>query len=152
MATFCGIIAVPMLREGVPIGVITVLRPKPRPFSPSQIALLETFADQAVIAIENVNLFGELEQLAMTETLEQQTGEILRVISSSPTDVQPVFETIVKNARALCGSDSAAVFMYDGEMVQHRGAGRREPRRTGQRPAGRVPESGHRGLRNQPRS
>ena len=120
-ATFCGIIAVPMLREGVPIGVITVLRPKPGPFSPSQIALLETFADQAVIAIENVNLFGELERRnrALTETLEQQTatGEILRVISSSPTDVQPVFETIVKNARALCGSDSAAVFMYDGEMV-----------------------------------
>jgi len=121
-ATFRGIIAVPMLREGVPIGVITVLRPRPGAFSPSQIALLETFADQAVIAIENVNLFGELEgrNRALTETLEQQTAtaEILRVISSSPTDVQPVFETIVKNARALCGSDSAGVLTYDGTMVR----------------------------------
>jgi len=119
---FRTILCVPLMREGVAIGVIAILRAEARLFTDRQVALLQTFADQAVIAIENVRLFKELEvrNRDLTETLEQQTatGEILRVISSSPTDVQPVFETIVKNARALCGSDSAGVFTYDGEMVR----------------------------------
>src|SRR5262249_22197077 len=88
-------------------------------FSEKQIKLLETFADQAVIAIENVRLFKELEvrNRDLTETLEQQTatGEILRVISSSPTDVQPVLETIVRNAVQLCdGLFGAAGMLEDG--------------------------------------
>ena len=114
-------LAVPLLREGVAIGAITIRRTEVRPFTDRQIALLETFADQAVIAIENVRLFTEVQDRnrELTDTLEQQTatGEILRVISGSPTDVQPVFDTIARNARRLCEADSAAVFTYDGELV-----------------------------------
>src|SRR5262249_6148846 len=87
----------------------------------SQIELLKTFADQAVIAIENVRLFTELEARNhdLTETLEQQTatGEILRVISSSPTDVQPVFDTIAERAMHLCGGSVSGVLTFDGELV-----------------------------------
>ena len=95
--------------------------PRSRPFSEAQIALLQTFADQAVIAIENVRLFKELEtrNRDLTEALEQQTAtsEILRVISQSRTDVQPVFDTIARAAQELCDATSANVFTYDGELV-----------------------------------
>jgi GAF domain-containing protein len=120
-ATFRSTVAVPMMREGLPIGVITVLRPHPGLFSDSQVALLQTFADQAVIAVENVRLFTEVEtrNRELTETLEQQTatGEILRVISSSPTDVQPVFDSIAQSARRLCEGTVCQVFQYDGEIL-----------------------------------
>jgi PAS domain S-box-containing protein len=120
-ATFRSTVAVPMMREGLPIGVITVLRPHPGLFSDSQVALLQTFADQAVIAVENVRLFTEVEtrNRELTETLEQQTatGEILRVISSSPTDVQPVFDSIAQSARRLCEGTVCQVFQYDGELL-----------------------------------
>ena len=106
---------VPMQREGDPIGAIMVARAEPGPFSDNEIALLKTFADQAVIAIENVRLFKELEARNRDLTA---TSQILQVISRSPTDVQPVFDTIVQNARALCGADSATVFTYDGEQIQ----------------------------------
>jgi len=114
-------VAVPMLRGGDPIGLITVSRAKPGAFSTEEIALLQTFADQAVIAIENVRLFRELEarNTDLTESLEQQTAtsEILRVISSSPTDVQPVFEAIVQSAERLCSGQFSVLCLFDGELV-----------------------------------
>jgi signal transduction histidine kinase len=116
--TFVG---VPMLRDGKPIGVIGLYRDEIAPFSDRQIGLVKTFASQAVIAIENVRLFTEREarNRDLTEALEQQTAtsEILRVISSSPTDVQPVFSAIAKNARRLCKSDSASVLRLDGTLI-----------------------------------
>jgi signal transduction histidine kinase len=121
--------AVPLLREGMAVGTIALRRTETAPFTPKQIALLQTFADQAVIAIENVRLFKELEarNAAVTEALEQQTGtaEILRVISGSPTDVQPVFETILANGARLCEATFAVLARYDGEaltVVAHRNA------------------------------
>src|SRR5262249_28630187 len=96
-------IAVPMLRNGQPIGAIAVARGEVQPFSETEIQLLKTFADQAVIAIENVRLFKELEarNRDLTEALDQQTAtaDVLAVIGSSPTDVQPVFDAIVASAR-----------------------------------------------------
>ncbi len=114
-------LAVPMVREGRPVGVIAVNRVEPTPFSETQIELLKTFARQAVIAIENARLFGELENRnkALSEALEQQTAtsEILRVISHSPTDPRPVFETIVQSATRLCGAEFAVLHRYDGSLV-----------------------------------
>ena len=134
-------LATPLLREGTPLGAILIARgPEPHPFSAKQIALLETFANQAVIAIENVRLFQELEarNRDLTEALEQQTAtsEILRVISRSPTDVQPVFDTIVaKRHAALCtaharvglhGSTVSSFIVVAAHNVSPRsGAGRR---------------------------
>jgi GAF domain-containing protein/anti-sigma regulatory factor (Ser/Thr protein kinase) len=111
----------PLLREGEPLGVIAMFRMEVDPFSEKQIALLQTFADQAVIAIENVRLFNELEgrNRDLSEALEQQTAtaEILQVISSSPTDLQPVLDTIVRNAARLCGATFARVLRFDGELL-----------------------------------
>jgi GAF domain-containing protein len=86
-----------------------------RPFTPTQIKLLETFADQAVIALENVRLFQEL-----TESLEQQTAtsEILGVIASSPTDIQPVLDIIAQNAAQLCGADDAVIRGVEGDSLR----------------------------------
>jgi len=115
------IVGVPMLREAEPIGVIVVPRAEAGFFPEKYIALLRTFADQAVIAIENVRLFRELQgrNRELTEALEQQTAtsEILRVISSSPTDVRPVFEMIAKNAVQLCNGRSGAVYQFDGDLI-----------------------------------
>jgi GAF domain-containing protein len=118
------LLAVPMMRNGAPIGTITVQRwETPRPFSEKQVALLETFAEQAVIAIENVRLFNELgvRNRDLTETLEQQTatGEILRAISASPTDVQPVFDTIARSARRLCGAEFCQVFRVEAGQLHN---------------------------------
>jgi GAF domain-containing protein len=110
-------LAVPLVREGVAIGAITIRRTEVRPFADKQIAILQTFADQAVIAIENVRLFQELEarNRELTQALDQQTAtsEILRVISSAHTDAQPVFDTIVKSAVRLCNAATAAVFRVE---------------------------------------
>src|SRR5262249_19381628 len=105
----------PLLREGVPIGTINIRRTEVRPFSERQIKLLETFADQAVIAIENVRLFNELK-----ESLEQQTAtsEILGVIASSLTDIQPVLDVVAENAARVCGARDARVFRIEGDMLQ----------------------------------
>jgi GAF domain-containing protein len=118
---FRSALSVPMLRDGRPLGAVAVARAEPGAFSEKEIALLLTFADQAVIAIENVRLFKELEtrNRDLTESLEQQTAtaEILRVISSSPTDVRPVFDTIIKNAVRLCDTQEGSVFRFDGQLI-----------------------------------
>jgi signal transduction histidine kinase len=115
------VLAVPMLTDGRPVGAIAVTREEPWPFADAHIALLKTFADQAVIAIENVRLFKELQtrNSELSDALEQQTAtsEVLRVISSSPTDVQPVFDAIARNAVTLCGGIRALVLRFDGVML-----------------------------------
>ena len=114
-------LATPLLREGVPLGVACLFRMEVSPFSEKQIELLRTFADQAVIAIENVRLFTELEvrNRDLTEALQHQTAtsEILRVISSSPTDVQPVFETVCERAEKLCDAEISLVSRVEGEQI-----------------------------------
>src|SRR5262249_53131346 len=109
------------IREGVAIGVFTAYRTESRPFAEREIALLKTFADQAAIAIENVRLFKELQEKngALTEALEQQTatGEILRVISSSPTDVQPVLAAVAWGAARLCEAYDAGVWLRDDDAL-----------------------------------
>jgi signal transduction histidine kinase len=121
-ASFQTVLAVPLLCEGVPVGAIGLWRREVQPFSEKQIKLVETFAAQAVVAIENVRLFTELEarNSALTESLEQQTAtsEILRVISSSPTDAQPVFDAIAANAARLCSANDAQVLRVEGEMLR----------------------------------
>jgi GAF domain-containing protein len=119
---------VPLLRNGVAIGAIGIRRTEELPFSERQISLLQTFADQAVIAIENARLLGELQakNASLTEALEQQTAtaEILRVISSSPTDIQPVLDTVAENASRLCGAQDTGIFHREGHhllLVAHHG-------------------------------
>jgi signal transduction histidine kinase/HAMP domain-containing protein len=107
---------VPMLREGTPIGVIAVSRAEPGPFSDDQIELLKTFADQAVIAVENVRLFKELEARTgeLTRSVEQLTalGEVSQAVSST-LDVETVLDTIVSRASQLAGADACGIYEYD---------------------------------------
>src|SRR6202048_4879069 len=120
-----GGLAVPMIRNEAVIGVILVTRAQVGPFSHEQIELLKTFADQAAIAIENVRLFKAEQQRTreLTESLEYRTatGDILRVISSSPTDVQPVFNTIAESAVRLCGGQFSFVLRFDGGQIHFAG-------------------------------
>jgi two-component system, NtrC family, sensor kinase len=108
------ILAAPMLKESDVIGVIIIYRQEVRPFTDKQIELVQNFAKQAVIAIENTRLLNELR-----ESLQQQTAtaDVLNVISQSAFDVQPVFETIIKNAAQLCQSVLSAVYRSDAELV-----------------------------------
>src|SRR5207237_5781366 len=109
-------VVVPMSRHGRVIGTINLTHQAVGAFSDAHVALIQTFADQAVIAMENVRLFRELESrnAEVTEALEQQTAtsEILRVISSSPTDLAPVFDAILGNATHLCDGTFGTVHRY----------------------------------------
>jgi GAF domain-containing protein len=113
------LLGVPLMREGVPIGVMVLQRRALVPFSDKQIELLTTFADQAVIAIENTRLFEAEQQRTreLSESLEQQTAtsEVLRVISSSPGELEPVFEAMLTNAMRICEAKFGHLLLYDGE-------------------------------------
>ena len=113
-------LAVPLLREATPIGALALQRTEPRPYSPKQIELVETFAAQAVIAIENTQLLKELRQRTedLGESLQQQTAtsDVLQVISSSPGDLQPVFETMLENAVRICDAKFGKIRRWDGEV------------------------------------
>jgi GAF domain-containing protein len=116
------LLGVPLLREGSPIGVIALGRNSVRPFSDKQIELVTTFADQAVIAIENVRLF-EAEQRRtreLAESLERQTAtsEVLQVISTSPGDLEPVFEAMLEKAVRICDSTFGGIYRCDGDVMR----------------------------------
>ena len=119
--TFRTVLAVPLLRESTPVGVMGLWRREVRPFTDKQIALLETFADQAVIAIENVRLFKEIQErnAELREALEHQTAtaEVLGIISRSPTDVQPVLDAIVESAARVCGIDDVVLRLREGDTM-----------------------------------
>jgi GAF domain-containing protein len=122
------ILVVPLLRQGAPLGAISLRRNKVEPFSDKQIELVTTFADQAVIAIENTRLFEEVQEknraltaahAQVSGALERETAtsEILRVIGSSPTDVQPVFNTIARSGVNVCGALGCVVLVVDGNLI-----------------------------------
>src|SRR5262249_22587740 len=115
-------LSAPLRQHGEVIGILNARRTEVRPFTPVQIKLLETFADQAVIAIENVRLFQELQvrNRDLTEALEQQTatGEGLRVIASSPTKLQPVLDTLIANAVKLAGAKQGHIRQSDREFLR----------------------------------
>ena len=115
-------LCVPLLREGSPIGVVALMRRTVRPFTDKQVELAETFADQAVIAIENVRLFDEVQARTreLSESLEQQTAtsEVLKVISSSPGELEPVFETMLANATQICGAEFGLLYRSEGDLFR----------------------------------
>jgi two-component system, NtrC family, sensor kinase len=115
-------LGIPLLRQGNPIGVINLQRKTVRPFTAKQIELVETFADQAVIAIENVRLFDQVQARTrdLSEALERQTAtsEVLQVISSSPSELQPVFDAILANATRLCEAKLASLLLTEGDQFR----------------------------------
>ena len=115
-------LGVPLLRERKPIGVLVLMRGFVKAFTEKQIELVETFAAQAVIAIENTRLLNELRQRTddLSESLEQQTAtsEVLKVISSSASDLQTVFDTMTENAVRLCEAERGYIFRFDGKLLR----------------------------------
>ena len=116
-------LGIPMLREGDPIGVLVLVQSAVRPFTDKQIELATTFADQAVIAIENVRLFEEVQARTrdLSESLEQQTAtsEVLQVISSSAGELKPVFETMLESAVRICGAKFGNLLLVEGDAFRH---------------------------------
>src|SRR5262249_13447043 len=117
------VLAIPLLKDDELIGAFTVIRQKVQAFTEKQIALLQNFAAQAVIAIENTRLLNEWRQRThdLTESLEQQTGtaEVLKVISSSPGKLEPVFDAMLKNATRICQARFGALALFDGQDLRH---------------------------------
>src|SRR5262249_52424188 len=115
-------IGAPLLREGIPIGVFGLARNSVRPLSDQQMSLLGTFADQAVIAIENARLFEEVQARTreLTASLEQQTAtsEVLQVISSSPGELEPVFQAMLANATRLCEASNGVLWLCEGDAFR----------------------------------
>ena len=120
---FRTVLGVPLMREGTPIGVVMLSRNTVRPFTDQQVELVTTFADQAVIAIENVRLFDEVQERTdeLTESLQQQTAtaDVLKVISRSTFDLQTVFDTLVESAARLCRADKANLTLLRGDNIQY---------------------------------
>jgi signal transduction histidine kinase len=120
--SFRTVLSVPLIRQGAVIGTIALRRAKPRRFTERQVAVLQTFADEAVIAIENARLLNELRQRTddLTESLEQQTAtsEVLGVISSSPGDLQQVFEAMLENATRICDAKFGNLALFDGKDLR----------------------------------
>src|SRR5262249_15924226 len=116
-------LAVPLLREGAPLGAMALRRAKVEPFTHKQIELVTTFADQAVIAIENARLFEEVQARTreLAESLEQQTStsNVLSVISRSPGDLEPVFAVVLQNAVRICDAKFGTLSLYDGDAYQN---------------------------------
>src|SRR3974390_2485750 len=116
------VLAVPLLREGKAVGALSVAKAEAVPFSDRQIQLLNTFADQALIAIENVRLFGaeQARTRELSEALEQQTAtsEVLKIISSSPGDLNPVFNAMLANATRICEAKFGSLLLFDGEAFR----------------------------------
>ena len=115
-------LGVPLMREGVPVGVFSLTRQQVRLFTDKQIELVTTFADQAVIAIENVRLFDEVqartEELSASLRQQTATAEVLKTISRTAFDLQRVFDTLVENAVRLCEAERAFLFRFDGEFLR----------------------------------
>ena len=124
------LLVVPMVKEGELVGAIGIYRQEVRPFTEKQIALVQNFAAQAVIAIENTRLLNELRELLQQQTA---TAEVLGVISSSPGELEPVFRTMLQNAIRVCDAKFGILFRYDGELSYPVACGRHAAR------IGRIP-------------
>ena len=122
IGNFRAMLGVPLMRDGRVEGVFSLAKPEPGPFTQRQVALVQTFADQAIIAIENVRLFDELQARTddLKESLDQQTSttEVLKIIGRSAFDLQPVFDTIAENAVKLCEAERAYIFQFDGNVLR----------------------------------